>query len=33
MLRRGLLMDKTVLVDKWPDFAAVVIVDNKVRII
>ncbi|XP_048735310.2 glycine N-acyltransferase-like protein 3 [Ostrea edulis] len=29
LLRRGLLTDKTVLVDSWPNFSAVVIVDSK----
>ncbi|XP_061174333.1 glycine N-acyltransferase-like [Saccostrea echinata] len=29
LLRRGLLTDKTVLVDSWPEFSAVVIVDGK----
>jgi hypothetical protein len=30
LLRRGLLTEKRVLVDKWPDFSAVAIVDRKV---
>ncbi|XP_062587239.1 glycine N-acyltransferase-like protein 3 [Saccostrea cucullata] len=29
LLRRGILTDKTVLVDNWPEFSAVVIVDSK----
>ncbi|XP_062587233.1 glycine N-acyltransferase-like [Saccostrea cucullata] len=29
LLRRGILTDKTVLVDSWPEFSAVVIVDSK----
>ncbi|XP_048735309.2 glycine N-acyltransferase-like protein 3 isoform X2 [Ostrea edulis] len=29
LLRRGLLTDKAVLVDSWPNFSAVVIVDSK----
>ncbi|XP_062587280.1 glycine N-acyltransferase-like [Saccostrea cucullata] len=32
LLRRGILTDKTVLVDSWPEFSAVVIVNSKIQI-
>lgn len=32
LLRKGVLTEKAVFVDSWPDISAVVIVDSKVRL-